>query len=1798
MSIKYNLSEYNIIYSQELSINAPLILYNELTNKLTDENNKLTDELINKFILSESYNDLIVINEKTGCIKVDSTLFIGVYVLNITYNILSCSIKIIVKPSIIYKITSFYNKGPYNNFSPIINPSNILCDDINYFKLENCTDNILINSKNGIISFKDTIIADTYNLSIVCSIKNIELTIFVSFNIYPIINYKNSTYFSEKINTFYSDEPIIYPLGGIFKFINDYSGIYIDKSTGIINTNNPKSGNYNLTINYKYNNVSINNSLELSIKPNIIYEKSLINYNELISLNIPTISDIGGIFTLDNTNFNKNLGIQSSTGKITIVSVIPSGLYNIKVWYLFNNYNCDFDCEFIVSPILNYNSNKIELYYGTKDQTEIPYSSEKIDGTFTLLNNIENIFINPTNGILYFNSSLQVNEYLLDINYNKNNVNKALQLSVKVKPTINIKIDNQKINYFESLEDIIVDTTPNGGILLNNLNIDMENNIIKLSTIEKNVGEYSLRIKYIYNNIFSSLTYNFIITPYIYYNKNIINLLYKQTFISDIPTVYPPSGIFNLDNKNKYIQINEHTGELSIKSGLSVGNYDLTIIYTIDKLYYTAYYKITINPSYNITNNIIKHEYNPSFNVTKVKLDKINIDPLGGTFESDLFEIDSQGCIIIPSNLEVNNYIINIKYFYKEFCTELQYNLEIFKYNLKCIFKQQPKIYDGTINVKLKYLIPNNIIVPLTYNAYYTDKNVSNNNIIFIKNIQVNNNFLCNDTEIIGFIKPLKLEISFVGISKIYDGTTTASVDYIFTNLINDDEINIISYNAVYDNYNVGLNKIIITNIILDGIDKKNYYVDNIYEISGKIIPANLILNFNTPIHIYNNSTKVNLEILSISGLIINDKIKIESYEANFISSDVGENIPILVSKIKIFKNNNYYISNTELVGEIIQKNINLNLLCIDKIYDGTNEAFIKILDTNFTLISYEALYENKNAGFKKTVYIKNIKITNTNYLVNNININGNILPLVLNAEFIGEEKIYDGTNKINGTINFLNKIENDDISISTNILFANSNAETDKILNYSFLKLTGKDYNNYRINKLSLNKCNIKKKRIEIEFIGINKIYDNTDEAQIKVKNINGKINNDNIKIHSYKAIFENKNVGINKKIIITNIQLINGFDNYYCEDTYTTANIEKKIITLTIETLPKEYDGTINANIKLLDLKGLYFNDNLFVVDYKSEFLDFNIGANKTINIYDIILGGIDKDNYICNNFTKKSNIIKKKINITSNNLEKIYDGKTSIILDLYINNLVNDDSITIKSYNANFEDSKVGDFKKIYITNIKLEGLCINNYSICEYVIYGNIKPAYLDLEFKIYDKIFDKTTSANINILNKNLVIKYEAYYEDILCGNNKKIIVTIKEYTVENYILKDTYIIYGNILPKNISLEYDINDKVFDNTLNHDIKLYSTVYNINILDYTVKFENINIGSNKKIYIDNIILDDTNYKCENFLVYGNIIPKPIILECIIKQKQFDFTNKVLPITFINSYNINIISYEAIYNSINSYDENLILISNIKLNNNNYCVNNFSVKSEILQKEITIKIILDTKEYDGNNLCTIKNYEINLKNNQNIKILSYEAFFINEKIGIDKIVNIKNIKLSNNNFYCNDLNLFSTITKKILTIKFKNIVKIYDKTTNIDLEIDSINGIINNDNIYIEEFTSILLNYKVGNTQLSISNVKIAGVGFNNYLIKNYFIQTEIIQKKLEYKIIVIDKKYDSTIYALINIIFTNIIKDDDVYLEHFIAKYEDPEKGFNKKIIINELKLNGIDKNNYTIDNIIIINGNII
>jgi hypothetical protein len=230
--------------------------------------------------------------------------------------------------------------------------------------------------------------------------------------------------------------------------------------------------------------------------------------------------------------------------------------------------------------------------------------------------------------------------------------------------------------------------------------------------------------------------------------------------------------------------------------------------------------------------------------------------------------------------------------------------------------------------------------------------------------------------------------------------------------------------------------------------------------------------------------------------------------------------------------------------------------------------------------------------------------------------------------------------------------------------------------------------------------------------------------------------------------------------------------------------------------------------------------------------------------------------------------------------------------------------------------------------------------------------------------------------------------------------------------------------------------------------------------------------------------------------------------------------------------------------------------------------------------------------------------------------ISTSSYQARFIDKNAQENKQVNILNLELSgldSNNY---EITILPTTTASIFkkSISVSNISaynKIYDGTTTafLNFSSSSIEGIIQGDEVYIStsSYQARFIDKNAQeNKQVNILNLELSGLDAQNYFINSYpsTSSASIFPKEVSLEgIKVLDKIYDGTVAAQID--FSNakikgIIEGDDVRLDFSEANFffEDSLKGYNKKVLIKNLKLDGRDKQNYYIPETIVVYGNIL
>ena len=219
---------------------------------------------------------------------------------------------------------------------------------------------------------------------------------------------------------------------------------------------------------------------------------------------------------------------------------------------------------------------------------------------------------------------------------------------------------------------------------------------------------------------------------------------------------------------------------------------------------------------------------------------------------------------------------------------------------------------------------------------------------------------------------------------------------------------------------------------------------------------------------------------------------------------------------------------------------------------------------------------------------------------------------------------------------------------------------------------------------------------------------------------------------------------------------------------------------------------------------------------------------------------------------------------------------------------------------------------------------------------------------------------------------------------------------------------------------------------------------------------------------------------------------------------------------------------------------------------------------------------------KIYDSNNSANIT--ISGLFNNDTIYLVGYfDSVNVNNNINIT----ISSI-IKNSNYYQANLSVTANIQPKLITSTFIVSDKIYDGTTNGSLLSYSLSGLINNDNVILNNNYNVIFDdYNVNNVPVIINNVSISGL--TNYIISiSGITYANILQTLVTVNLFNISKTYDGTTNAILNYTISGIYNNDFIDIcNNYIANYRTIDVNNNITIDISNLSIYG--SNNYSLLN---------
>lgn len=672
------------------------------------------------------------------------------------------------------------------------------------------------------------------------------------------------------------------------------------------------------------------------------------------------------------------------------------------------------------------------------------------------------------------------------------------------------------------------------------------------------------------------------------------------------------------------------------------------------------------------------------------------------------------------------------------------------------------KFYDGSVGINSlspKFFESDN--VQLTFESGYFDSADAGENIpVTLTGLALSGSDAFNysisaaDIETTGSIIPRPLEIEVVGINKVYDGLSTARVEAIATNLIEEDEVYLTAIDPQFIDKVVGENKIVwFEYLTLNGQAKNNYQIVDYYsQTQADISAKDISITISVDNKIYDGTSQASL-ILDFNDMITGDDLGADYAEASFSDKNVGQDKPVTIDGLTLTGDDrlNYNVVPNEVAptANITPLQLQFNASGSDRAYDGTTATDAQLTISGFienddiTADFSDIRFVDKNVGEDKTVTMASAQLNGddaSNYQLPELLASSDIsvTPKDLAFSVIANSKVYDGGTAAGVSVTTTDVIAGDAVSYSyTNAAFGNKNVGESRSVGVEGLSLSGTDANNYRlVNTNAFTTADIIVKDLSLELNTSNKTYDGNTNAQVNLSS-SAVASGEDVSFTFDSAVFDNKNAGEGKTITISGAS-ISGNDaaNYQLLDStiQTTADILQRALLVQYTATDKIYDANVDASVQITST-GLVLGDQVSLAVESASFNDKNVGQDKLVSINNILLEGADAANYAIQIDAAEAtaSILSKQVEIFANALNKSYDGNNNAQVSFDAQGLLAEDDVQLNGGQAQFSDANAGDNKAITLSDFNLSGADAGNYQLTASVqnLNANITPAELQV-----------------------------------------------------------------------------------------------------------------------------------------------------------------------------------------------------------------------------------------------------------------------------------------------------------------------------------------------------------------------------------------------------------------------------------------------------------------------------------
>jgi hypothetical protein len=484
------------------------------------------------------------------------------------------------------------------------------------------------------------------------------------------------------------------------------------------------------------------------------------------------------------------------------------------------------------------------------------------------------------------------------------------------------------------------------------------------------------------------------------------------------------------------------------------------------------------------------------------------------------------------------------------------------------------KTYDGTTQATVT-LSDNraggDVLTSAYTSAVFADENVGTGKTVTVTGISISGtdagNYTFNATaSATANIAARSLTVTAIGVNKVYDGSTAATVS-LNDNRVAGDVFTDAYTLATFASKSVGTGKTVtVTGISISGADAGNYTFNATASATANITARSLTVTATGVNKVYDGTTAatVSLNDNRVAGDVFTDAYA----SAAFADENVGTGKPVAVNGVSISGPDagNYLANATaSTTADITKRSLTVSATGVNKTYDGTTATTVSLSDNRvsgdvLTDAYASATFANKNAGTGKAVTVNGISISGAdagNYTVNmTASTTADITARLLKVTASGINKIYDGTTNATVTLSD-DRIGGDVLTASyTAATFAGKNVGTGKTVSVTGIALAGTDAGNYAPNATASTTADITARSLTITATGVNKVYDGTTSATVSLGD--NRVSGDSLTSVYTSATFADRNAGTAKTVTVSGISISGADAANYTANTSASASAD----------------------------------------------------------------------------------------------------------------------------------------------------------------------------------------------------------------------------------------------------------------------------------------------------------------------------------------------------------------------------------------------------------------------------------------------------------------------------------------------------------------------------------------------------------------------------------------------------------------------------------------------------------------